>query len=102
VVKDQNYYQNFYSSIDELFVEDGSFVKLRELSLSYSLPHRLLSKTPFQSVNLSVIGRNLYIDSNFSYWDPEGNLGGATNGQGFYHAVTPGTRSLTFGLNFTL
>jgi TonB-linked SusC/RagA family outer membrane protein len=99
VVKNQAYYQNFYSSSSELFVEDASFVKLRELSLSYAFPSGLLSKTPFTAVNLSVIGRNLYINSNFSYWDPEGSLGGNGNGQGFYHGVTPGTRSITFGLN---
>ncbi|MTI31484.1 SusC/RagA family TonB-linked outer membrane protein, partial [Xanthovirga aplysinae] len=102
VTKDQAYYQNFYSSSDELFVEDGSFVKLRELSLSYNLPSKWLKKTPFQAVSFSATGRNLFIWSNFSYWDPEGNLGGNGNGQGFYHAVTPGTRSYSFGLNVTL
>lgn len=101
VIKNQAYYQNFYSSNSELFVEDASFVKLRELSLSYFLPQSLLSKTPFTAVNLSVIGRNLYINSNFSYWDPEGSLGGNGNGQGFYHGVTPGTRSITFGFNIS-
>jgi len=101
VVKDQTYYQNFYSSNTELFVEDASFIKLRELRLSYSLPSSLLSKTPFTSVNFSAVGRNLYIKSNFSYWDPEGSLGGNGNGQGFYHGVTPGTRSMTFGVNLT-
>lgn len=101
VVKDQTYYQNFYSSNTELFVEDASFIKLRELRLSYSLPATLLSRTPFKAVNISAIGRNLYINSNFTYWDPEGSLGGNGNGQGFYHAVTPGTRSVTLGLNLT-
>ena len=102
VVKDANYYQAFYSSYDELFVEDGSFIKLRELSLSYSLPQSIMSKTPFESVDLSVIGRNLWIKSNFTYWDPEGSLGGNGNGQGFYHMVTPGSQSLSFGLKVTL
>ena len=103
VVKDQAYYQNFYSgSAYELFVEDASFIKLRELSLSYSLPKSIINKTPFQSVDFSVIGRNLWIKSNFSYWDPEGSLGGNGNGQGFYHMVTPGTQSLSFGLKVSL
>lgn len=103
VVKDQTYYQSFYSgSAYELFVEDGSFIKLRELSLTYSLPKSIMNKTPFESVDFSVIGRNLWIKSNFSYWDPEGSLGGNGNGQGFYHAVTPGTQSLSFGLKLTL
>jgi len=99
VLRDQNYWRNFYSSYDENFIEDGSFVKLREITLSYMLPKSLLKKTPFQSLIFSATGRNLWIDSDFSYKDPEGNLLGNTNAQGFYHAVTPGTRGITFGLN---
>ncbi|MEQ6121875.1 SusC/RagA family TonB-linked outer membrane protein [Reichenbachiella sp. MALMAid0571] len=98
VVKDQTYYTGFYSSYDELFVEDASFIKLRELSVSYALPSSLLESTPFKNVSFSVIGRNLWIKSNFTYWDPEGSLGGNGNGQGFYHGVTPGTQSLSFRL----
>jgi TonB-linked SusC/RagA family outer membrane protein len=98
VVKDQAYYQNFYSSYDENFVEDGSFIKLRELSLSYVLPSAILDKTPFKDVSVSVVGRNLWIKSNFTYWDPEGSLGGNGNGQGFYHGVTPGTQSMSVGI----
>lgn len=98
VVKDGPYYRNFYSSISELFVEDGSFMKLRELSLGYQFPESLLAKTPFRYLEITAIARNLFIDSNFSYFDPEGSLDGAGNGQGFYHAVTPGTKSYAVGL----
>ncbi len=102
ITKDQDYYQGFFSSVTENFIEDAGFIKLRELSLSYALPSSILSKTPFESVNVSVIGRNLWIESDFSYFDPEGSLGGNTNGQGFYHQVTPGTQSVSFGINVTL
>jgi hypothetical protein len=49
------------------FLVDKTFAKLRELSISYSLPASLLSKTPFGSVQISLIGRNLFI------WTPKGN-----------------------------
>jgi hypothetical protein len=101
VTANQNYYVNFFSSIDELFVEDASFVKLREISLSYSLPKKLMEKWPIETLSLTATGRNLYISSNFSYFDPEGSLYGSGNAQGFYNAVTPGTRSYAFGLNVT-
>src|SRR5690606_27358324 len=40
-------------------VYDASYVKLREISLGYSLPQSLIGGTPFQSVNISLVGRNL-------------------------------------------
>lgn len=98
VIKDELYYQNFYSNIDELFVEDGSFLKLRELSLSYRFPQQLLSRSLFRSLEITGIARNLFIASNFTYFDPEGSLDGAGNGQGFYHGVTPGTRTFSLAL----
>lgn len=99
VKQDQAYFQNFYTTAYETLVEDASFVKLREVTLSYRLPQKLIAKTPFESVSFSVTGRNLWIDSDFSFRDPEGSLLGAGNAQGFYHAVTPGTKGVTFGLN---
>lgn len=99
IVRDQDYYRNFYSAYSENFIEDASFVKLREITLAYSLPRAVLRRSPFSSLGVSVTGRNLWIDSNFSYKDPEGSLLGDTNSQGFYHSITPGTRGLTFGIN---
>lgn len=98
IVKDQNYYQNFYSNIDELFVEDGSFLKLRELSLGYRFPQKVLDRTLIRSLEITGIARNLFIHSNFTYFDPEGSLDGDGNGQGFYHSVAPGTRSFALAL----
>ncbi len=99
VVKDESYYSFFYSDVDELFVEDASYLKLRELSLAYSLPSKWFRNSPLSGVAFSLIARNVWIKSNFTYWDPEGSLDGAGNGQGFYHFVTPGTRSYALGVN---
>ncbi|TKC04874.1 SusC/RagA family TonB-linked outer membrane protein [Pedobacter frigoris] len=99
VLQDQDYFQTWYTTSYETLVEDGGFAKLREVTLSYALPQSLLGKTPFEAVSFSVTGRNLWIKSNFSFGDPEGSLLGNGNAQGFYHAVTPGTKGVTFGLN---
>jgi TonB-linked SusC/RagA family outer membrane protein len=99
ILQDQDYFQQWYSSVSENLVEKGGFVKLREVTLSYALPQKVLAKTPFEAINFSVTGRNLWIKSDFSYGDPEGSLLGNGNAQGLYHAVTPGTRGVTFGLN---
>lgn len=60
------------------FLVSKSFLKLRELRIGYSLPASLLSRTPFGSVNVALIGRNLLI------WTPEDN-----------HFIDP--ESTTFG-----
>nr|WP_068886945.1 SusC/RagA family TonB-linked outer membrane protein [Pedobacter panaciterrae] len=99
VLQDQSYFQNWYTTADETLVESGGFAKLREVTLSYALPRALIAKTPFEAVSFSVTGRNLWIKSKFSFGDPEGSLLGNGNAQGFYHAVTPGTKGVTFGLN---
>ncbi len=102
IVRDEAYYRGFYTNADENLVEDGGFVKLKELSLSYSLPRSIVSKTPFQGITVSGIGRNLWIHTKFTYGDPEGNLLGSGNAQGFYHEVTPNTRSYSVSIRVSL
>ena len=99
ITRDQAFYQGHYTNAFENLVEDGSFLKLREVSLSYSLPARVLANIPLKGFTITGTGRNLWIDSDFSYKDPEGSLLGTGNAQGFYHAVTPGSRSFSVSLN---
>jgi len=99
IIRDQDFYQIHYSDVFENFVEDGSFLKLREISISYTLPQSIVGRTPFQSLTITGTGRNLWIDSDFSYRDPEGSLLGTGNAQGFYHMVTPATRNYSLSLN---
>ena len=65
------------------FVEDGSFVKLRELSVSYSLPQNFIRALPFmrtgQSLKLALIGRNLKTWTNYTGFDPEASSVGDFN-----------------------
>jgi len=55
------------------FVEDASFVKLRELSLSYTLPNSLLGSlaNTIDRIKLTVAGENLFTWTDYSGWDPE-------------------------------
>ena len=90
-------YGGAQAGIFEEFVEDGSFVKLRELSLSYNLPE------PFESVDnikISLIGRNLFSWDDYSGWDPEINTAGQSNGvRGFDFAGVPIPRTYQLGLS---
>ena len=82
------------------YVYDASYVKLREVSLSYSLPSKFLANTPVQRVTFSLVGRNLWIiHKNMPYFDPEASLS-AGNIQGYVDGAYPSTR--TFGFNLTV
>ncbi|WP_250432965.1 SusC/RagA family TonB-linked outer membrane protein [Hanstruepera flava] len=99
-----NYYSNDYYTVTENFVLDATAFKVRELSLSYTLPTKMLEKTAISNVIVGVNARNPFIvlpKENRSYNDPEtSNTTG--NGQGLA-AINqyPTTRSLGFNLNIT-
>ncbi|MGJ1391818.1 SusC/RagA family TonB-linked outer membrane protein [Sphingobacterium spiritivorum] len=98
VTKNQAFYQNWFSTVDQNFVEDAGFIKLREVTLSYTLPKSWLQKANIGEVTVSATGRNLWVKSDFTYKDPEGSLIG-NQVQGLYHSVTPGSKGFTFGVN---
>ncbi len=77
------------------FAYDASYVKLREATLTYALPQTLLRKVDFiKGIELSLIGRNLWIiHKNLPYSDPEENLS-AGNIQGMQSGAYPTTRTL--------
>ncbi|MGZ2368510.1 SusC/RagA family TonB-linked outer membrane protein [Ancylomarina sp. YFZ004] len=82
------------------YLYDASYVKLREVALSYSLPKDLLNSTFLNKVVISAVGRNLWIiQKNTPGFDPEtGQSSG--NKQGIANASYPTSRS--FGFNVTL
>jgi len=79
-------------------VHDASFVKLRELKFGYTLPQKTIDKLPFSYLNLSVIGRNLWIiHKNAPYTDPEAGLS-AGNVQGYQSGAYPSIKELGVNL----
>ncbi|MGV3709730.1 MAG: SusC/RagA family TonB-linked outer membrane protein [Gemmatimonas sp.] len=94
----EQYYQSLYG-IHEAFVSDAGFIKLREVRLSYDIPSRLNNLLRTENVNLSLIGRNLWMKTKFPNFDPE-NAYSSGNVQGFDFASTPTTRSI--GINVTI
>jgi len=74
--KASQYYQVFYdaANVNDYFVEDGTYVKIRELALYYTLPGSSLENLFngfIKSVKIGVVGRNLYTFTNYSGYDPE-------------------------------
>lgn len=84
-------------AVEEWRIDDGSFIKLRELSLSYSLGN--LGKV-VRDMNIVVAGRNLLSFDNYKGFDPEVNAGGqSTLLRGIDFGPVPIPRTLTFGIN---
>ncbi len=89
------------SGITESNIEDGTYIKLRTLSLAYTLSD-MPKKVPFRALTLSVGGNNLWIYApHYTSGDPEANVSGGGNGQGVTNFQTPTVRSLIVGLRAT-
>jgi TonB-linked SusC/RagA family outer membrane protein len=85
---------------DATFVYDASFVKLREVALTFGLPKAVLAKTPFlKNASLSIIGRNLWIiHKNLPDADPEDFASSGNIGQGYQGGSYPAVRTLGFNV----
>ena len=86
-------------SIFENWIEDGSFVKLREVSASYSFKPKFL---PIGSMRFSLAGRNLFSIDKYSGYDPEINAAGQSSAvRGFDFVEVPIPRQIVLGFNLT-
>ena len=94
------YYSEYYRRANvEANLFDATWVKLREISFGYKLPSSILSKTPFRSASLSLVGRNLWtIHKNTPNIDPESAYN-TSNAQGLELNGYPMTRNVGFNLN---
>jgi TonB-linked SusC/RagA family outer membrane protein len=82
---------------------DASYVKLRELKLGYTLPKRWTQKAKIQNVNISLVGRNLFLWTDVPHVDPEtSSTAGGTIIPGVESVAIPSARSfgINLGLNF--
>ena len=84
-----------YTEFDSRLLENASFLRLKNLMLSYSMPRELLKKSGFiQGVRLYVQGQNLWKLTGFSGLDPESS-------SNVYQAQYPMSKQYTFGLDIT-
>jgi TonB-linked SusC/RagA family outer membrane protein len=94
----QSYYQSIWRSAAPNVFET-SYLKFRDVRLSYRFPSSTLDKTPFNNLTFGVFGRNIAIlSSDLPYLDPQG-VTSSGNLQGLENAQVPSTRS--FGFNLT-
>ncbi len=93
-----------FSRFNPIHVEDGSYLRLKNLQIGYTLPKDLTEKIGFSRVRVYASGLNLFTITNFSGTDPEiagGGVDGGFAGRGFGFAgwSYPQLRTFLFGLN---
>lgn len=86
--------------ISDRYVEDGSFLRLANLSLSYNIP--LKTKNILKGINVGVSGGNLFVWTTYSEWDPEVNsFGSDIKRMGVDMGSYPSSRSFSVDLKLT-
>jgi TonB-linked SusC/RagA family outer membrane protein len=91
-----------FGNLNEAFVEDGSYIKLREVALSYDFKNVFgKMKNPFiKGLTAGLFARNIIIWTPYHGIDPETSLTGSTSAQGIDYFNTPGTASYGLNLRF--
>ena len=89
-------YANYNTMISDRFVEDGTFLRLNYLQLSYSMPQKLVKKIGLNGLRFYLSGNNLFCLTKYSGVDPELGYGGYSVTQD--NAQTPRAKSFTFGV----
>jgi TonB-dependent starch-binding outer membrane protein SusC len=88
--------------IPSRFLEDGSFVRLRNLSIGYSLPKTLLTRLNLSALRVYLSATNLLTITNYKGVDPEVNVSnGDQNILGYDQAIAPQPRTLQAGFNLS-
>ncbi|WP_164914158.1 SusC/RagA family TonB-linked outer membrane protein [Aquimarina sediminis] len=88
-------------NISENWVVDGSYVKLRQVSLTYNFPQNLLSKLSISNASISYIGRNLAIlHKNTDNFDPEVGFNTAIQGIEIYDFPSTSSHGIKLNLSF--
>ncbi|NJN33042.1 MAG: SusC/RagA family TonB-linked outer membrane protein [Saprospiraceae bacterium] len=85
--------------VGEAFTYDATVVRLRQITLSYSLPTNVLNKIGIGTASIGLYGRNLWFKTKNAPFDPEVALNTGIGGQGIDFYAMPTTSSVGFNLN---
>ncbi len=90
-----------FGGVAEDYVFDGTFMKLRELALTYALPRKFTEQIGISDASLTLAGRNIWVETDYPGIDPETNLTGDSNGIGLDYFNQPLTESYSVALRVT-
>jgi TonB-linked SusC/RagA family outer membrane protein len=91
----------FFGGNSELFIEDGSWTRLRELTISYKLNKEVTKAIGIDALTLSATGRNLFLWTEFEGNDPDTNVSGVSSSRGIDYYNNPSTKSYVLSLSVT-
>lgn len=83
-------------------IEDGSFLRLKNVQLGYNFPTKLLKRLKMRSLRLYVSGQNLWTWTKYTGYDPEVSTRNSAMTRGFDYSSYPRTSSYTFGVKIGL
>src|SRR6218665_384684 len=89
-------------SYNDRFVEDGSFLRLKTISLGYTFDKAICKKIGFQNIKLFASAQNLLTITNYNGYDPEVSVRNSALTPGFDYSSYPRPRTITFGINVSL
>lgn len=92
---------NAVKAYSSRIVEDGSFLRLKTVSLGYTLPKSTIQKIYMKSARVYLAAQNLYTFTNYSGYDPEVSVRRSALTPGFDFSAYPRARTLTFGITTT-
>ena len=96
--RSNGYFGGGYSSRT---IEDGSYVRLKTVSIGYNIPQSLLKKAKISAFRVYVSGQNLWTITNYSGLDPEVSAYNSVLTGGFDYSTYPRARTIAFGANVT-
>src|SRR5690606_33271586 len=80
-------------------LENGSYIRLKTVSLGYSLPARLIKPLSLSNLTVHVSGQNLFTITDYTGMDPETSVRHSVLTPGFDYSAYPQARTITFGIN---
>ena len=85
-----------FGNVNEMYIEDASYIRLREVALSYSAPESVARLMRAKSASFTLAGRNLALWTDYSGLDPETTFSDTTE---FF--TVPAERRLSFRVSLT-
>jgi hypothetical protein len=86
---------NGNTRLSDRFIEDGSYLRLKNVTLGYTVPEEIIGKATIRDLRVYLSCQNLFTLTDYSGFDPEVGVGGVDN------STYPLTRTISFGLNFS-
>lgn len=91
---------SYKSVASNMVVEDGSYLKIKDFTIGYTIPSSWLSKVGISNARIYLTGQNLYTFTNFKWYDPEVASNNPIMG-GFYRFTYPSSRTFIAGVSLS-